>query len=255
MLHKETVAAGTLDLIRRLMSDEKLQDFNLAGGTALALQLGHRVSVDIDLFSQKGFDVTAMQKHLEQRYRADIRRTINNSMAGKIDGIAIDLMAHQYPSVRPPIITEGIRMASFEDIAAMKLNVITRDPDRLKDFIDIHYMLEHKSLKELTDAYEAKYPNVTPVMAHLSLLYHKEIDFTVPINLISQDSFDFKKVAERLQEAVKYPDRTFGVAPPRPELDKEQELRLAAKPPHQDIAEESPKKAQRVRNRDGGLGR
>jgi len=54
MLHKETVTAGTLDLIRRLMDDAHLQQFYLVGGTALALMLGHRISIDIDLFTDKG---------------------------------------------------------------------------------------------------------------------------------------------------------------------------------------------------------
>jgi hypothetical protein len=56
MLHEETVSEGTLALIRRMTQDEMLKDFTLVGGTALALQLGHRKSVDIDLFGSRDFD-------------------------------------------------------------------------------------------------------------------------------------------------------------------------------------------------------
>lgn len=74
MLHQETVATGTLDLIRQLMKEDKLQDFKLAGGTALALQIGHRVSIDIDLFSPKSFEVGQLAQHLEKNYGAVITR-------------------------------------------------------------------------------------------------------------------------------------------------------------------------------------
>ena len=56
MLHKETVEKGTLDLIRKLMADDQLKEFNLVGGTALALKLGHRKSIDIDLFTATDFN-------------------------------------------------------------------------------------------------------------------------------------------------------------------------------------------------------
>lgn len=56
MLHKETIEAETLDLIYRLVADENLKRFNLVGGTALALMIGHRISVDIDLFTDTEFD-------------------------------------------------------------------------------------------------------------------------------------------------------------------------------------------------------
>jgi len=64
MLHKETVEKGTLALIKKLSGDEKLKDFVLVGGTALALQIGHRKSVDIDLFSKQAFDKNAIAEHL-----------------------------------------------------------------------------------------------------------------------------------------------------------------------------------------------
>jgi hypothetical protein len=130
MLYKETVSAGTLELIQRLMKDEQFNNFNLVGGTALALQLGHRISIDIDLFSQKRFDTALLKEHLEKNYNAITVRTGNNTMAVEIDGVRTDIIAHQYPDVKAPVTVEGIRMASLEDIAAMKFNVITREPER-----------------------------------------------------------------------------------------------------------------------------
>ncbi|SEJ32924.1 Nucleotidyl transferase AbiEii toxin, Type IV TA system [Dyadobacter sp. SG02] len=69
MLHEETVEASTLALIRQLLADEKLADFYLVGGTALFLKLGHRISIDIDLFIGKDFDSAFVCEHLKAMYR------------------------------------------------------------------------------------------------------------------------------------------------------------------------------------------
>jgi len=207
MLHQETVASGTLDLIRRLMNDKNLESFKLVGGTALALQLGHRISIDIDLFSQLPFASDQLSKDLQKNYEANIRRAGENSIRCEINGILVDVITHRYPDVKPPLTIDGIRMASLDDIGAMKFNVITREPTRLKDFVDIYYLLERRSLQELTDAYLDKYPRVSADMAHKSLLYHDEIDKTIPINLIKEESFNWKVVKSRLEYAVINPHR------------------------------------------------
>src|SRR5690606_26794175 len=68
MLHKETVSSEMWKLLQTLIKDEMLKDFNLVGGTALSLQIGHRLSIDIDLFTTKGFDKQKLLKHLVTQY-------------------------------------------------------------------------------------------------------------------------------------------------------------------------------------------
>ena len=70
MLYKETVEAGTLDLIKRFMSDNYFEEFKLVGGTALALKIGHRISIDIDLFSSTPFNASELGRHLTTTYQA-----------------------------------------------------------------------------------------------------------------------------------------------------------------------------------------
>lgn len=94
MLHKETVEKGTLDLIRKLMADDQLKAFNLVGGTALALKLGHRKSIDIDLFSTGSFNAPELARYLTSSYNTDQLRTITNGIFGFIDDIKIDLISH-----------------------------------------------------------------------------------------------------------------------------------------------------------------
>jgi len=183
MLHKDTVKPGTLDLITRLMQDQHFNSFYLVGGTALALKLGHRESIDIDLFNSSVFDAEKLAVHLQKEYGAHIKRQKSNYISGNIRQIDFDLIAHQYPSVKPLETIQGIRMMSIEDIAAMKINAIVNNGTRIKDFIDIHYLLQEFSCENIVDFYCSKYPNVDAGMARSSLLYHQDIDFNVPVIL------------------------------------------------------------------------
>ncbi len=101
MLHTETVETGTLDLIKRLMADAELKDFFMVGGTALSLLIGHRISVDIDLFTEKDFNAASLRQHLEQGYQMSDSKTIGNGVFGFIDNVKIDIIAHKYPLIMP----------------------------------------------------------------------------------------------------------------------------------------------------------
>jgi hypothetical protein len=209
MLYTETVDAKTLDLIKNLMADEQLENFVLVGGTSLSLQIGHRKSIDIDLFTDRGFDAQNIRNHLRENYHAAVNNEpIENSVKAIIDGIRIDIMSHQFPAVKPIQVIEGIRLSSMEDIGAMKLNVITREGTRLKDFVDIYCMLEYKNLKELCKGFVDKYPEVNAYMAAASLIYHDEIDFDAADDYIIK-TFDWRDIKERLFLAVKDPEKIF----------------------------------------------
>jgi len=200
MLHKETVDAGTLDLIKRLMGDTELKDFFLVGGTALSLQIGHRISIDIDLFSEKEFDTSRLKKYLEDNYQLSDSKSIKNGVFGFINDIKIDILTHAYPQCRPLEVIEGIRMSSLEDIGAMKLNAIAQSGERKKDFIDMYFLLEQRPLLAIVKAYEQKYPNVNRQMAINSLRYHENVDQTIPVKLLGKD-IEWKKIAYRFYEA------------------------------------------------------
>lgn len=183
MLHKETVKPGTLDLISRLMNDEKLQSFYLVGGTALALRLGHRESIDIDMFNSSAFSGDELATHLLNNYGAQIKRQKANYISGTIDQVDFDFITHNYPLINPIDEIEGIRMLSNEDIAAMKINAMDNSGQRIKDFIDMHYLLKEFSCAHIIGFYCAKYPNVNSERARSALLYHSDIDFNVPVIL------------------------------------------------------------------------
>ena len=212
MLHKETVSKEIWELLQRLMKDEILKDFNLVGGTSLSLQIGHRLSIDIDLFTTKGFDEQALLKDLANNYPIRIRDMFDNTILLDIDKVKVDILAHQYPWQKPIDTKEGVRLASLEDIGAMKLHAIFQNGTRIKDFIDMYFLLEHHPLKVYLESYRNKYGG-NPAMASYTLLHHKNIDREVKVNMLKGKEVDMKKVAERLTKAVYNPMLKFGERP------------------------------------------
>lgn len=171
MLHTETVEKGTMDIVKKLMADGNFDSFNLVGGTALALKIGHRKSIDIDLFTTSDFNAQEISSYLTTTFNATRVQTINNGVFCFINGVKLDLLAHKYPLVENLEIVEDIRMVSLKDIGAMKLNAIFNNGTRLKDFVDIYALLEIFSLKELADASERKYSENNISMVRQSLLH------------------------------------------------------------------------------------
>lgn len=213
MLYKETVSTEMWELLQKLMKDEKLKDFNLVGGTALSLQIGHRLSIDIDLFTTGNFDEQELLKHLATKYpELRINDMFNNTILLDIDKIKVDVLSHQYPWQKPIETKEGIRLASLEDIGAMKLHAIFQSGTRMKDFTDMHFLLEHHPLRTYLEAYRNKYGG-NPAMATYALLYHENIDHEVKIKLLKGKEVDMEKISERLKKAVLRPFLKFGERP------------------------------------------
>lgn len=167
ILQKQTVSDTLWNSLTILMQQEELKDFRLVGGTSLSLQLGHRMSVDIDLFTDLPYD------SVDFNTIDDLMKSIfpivqegsggNNSMGKSYfvgtsndDLVKLDLF-YTDSFIYPEIITDGIRIAGKEEIAAMKLEVIGNG-GRKKDFWDLHELLEHHSLSEMLDFYEQRFP-------------------------------------------------------------------------------------------------
>ena len=155
-LHYHAVSPPLLKLLRQLMQEKLLALFQLVGGTALALRLGHRVSVDIDLFSDQTFDVQAVAEMLRDRLSIQSLEMAKNTVCGEVGGIKIDIMAHRYPMIGTVCEVDNIRLSSLEDIAAMKLNAISNRGCK-KDFWDYAELLKSFSREEMLSFFAKKY--------------------------------------------------------------------------------------------------
>lgn len=109
----------------------------------MALQLGHRNSIDIDLFTRNNFEPSAIMNLLQPHFPVQSSFAANNTLLSFVNQVKVDFITHNYSLVLPPIEEEGITYLSLEDIAAMKLNAISNSGKRLKDFIDIYFLLVH----------------------------------------------------------------------------------------------------------------
>ncbi|MCF8359091.1 MAG: nucleotidyl transferase AbiEii/AbiGii toxin family protein [Prolixibacteraceae bacterium] len=190
------------------MGNNRLNSFILVGGTALALRLGHRISIDIDLFTTKPFNSSQMANLMRLQFNMQIDFMAENTLKGEIDGVAVDILAHQYPWNESAEEVNGIRLARLSDIAAMKLNAISGDGTRLKDFTDIAFLSSKLSLNEMLACYKQKY-NSNPVIPLKALVYFDDIDFNVPINLTGNQVFNWDKIEKRLLSMVNEPDKVF----------------------------------------------
>ena len=171
MLFLDTVKSETYELLKKLMQIPELSEFVLVGGTNLSLKFGHRISIDLDLFTDKPFDLdevfTGIIKSLPQSIKLDQRK---QTIWLNIDGIKVDIILHQYPYLRPIEVSDGVRFMSVEDIIPMKLEAMATRGVK-KDFWDINELLNHYSLLQMIEFYQAKYPNSDVGHVLLSMTY------------------------------------------------------------------------------------
>ena len=202
MLHTETVDQSTLELLIKVQQKEYLKGFYLVGGTALALLMGHRKSVDIDLFSTHGFDVGQMLENLSADFTFNLFFSANNTIIGSIDQVQVDILAHRYPMIGEPIILENISMLSLEDIISMKLNVISVSGQRVKDFIDIYYLLDNYSVEEMIGFYKKKYSQYNEVNVLKSLCWFEDVDLSDWPVLLKTPNLKWGTVKKKIKEAT-----------------------------------------------------
>lgn len=204
MLHTQTVEAATLGLLKSLLGRDYLNGFNLVGGTALALYLGHRTSVDLDLFSNFSFDTAQMIELIQQDYPLQLYFTAPNTIKGSIENVNVDIISHRYPSLNDPYDLNGIRLLSEPDIIAMKLNAISVSEQRSKDFIDIYFELENNkySMADMLKFYQIKYNQQGEMHMLKSLIYFDDIDLSDWPVLLKKPHLKWADVKTRIEKEV-----------------------------------------------------
>lgn len=158
-----------MDCLRKIMANKAFDNLYLVGGTALALQRGHRISIDIDMFTNALYGemrtdeiknaLVEMFPYTENLERLDETLMVYSLFVGNSsdDCVKLDICYDENP-IFPIVNIEGIRMLSEKDIAAMKLNAIAQDKQRKKDFWDIHDLLETYSIEEMVSFALKRFP-------------------------------------------------------------------------------------------------
>ena len=170
MLHFETIEPGTLALLKDLQSLPELQRTRLVDGTALALQLGHRKSVDLDLFGTISATAMDIKASISQRHHLTTIQESRNINVFLVDGVKVDIVNHGYDWIDAPVLESDIRLAGPGDIAAMKISAIIGRGTK-KDFVDLYRLLKEFSLPDILELYLRKYPDGSSFIAVKSLTY------------------------------------------------------------------------------------
>ncbi|MBI4599712.1 nucleotidyl transferase AbiEii/AbiGii toxin family protein [Candidatus Uhrbacteria bacterium] len=181
----------------------------LAGGTALALQIGHRTSVDFDFYRQRHFAKGTLSKlfysYMAERWQIEITRDIkdNFDLLAKPD-IHLSCFYYEYPLVASPIPMQGVLVASLQDIAAMKLIAIAQR-GRHRDFVDIYYLLHIFSLDEMIRFGLEKYPMYNHFFFLRGLLYFNDAEEDDDIDRVKlfDRAVTWKKIKKTITEAVR----------------------------------------------------
>ena len=192
---------------------KKFKDrFYLAGGTGLALQLGHRDSIDFDYFTDKDFnseDLLREVKELFGDYTVELVQAGNKTLNIVVEGsIKISFFCIRERRLKPLLDSDYFYIADLDDIACMKITALLRA--EFKDYVDLYYIFKQKTLKEVLDNCKMKYDGFDEIVYLKALVSFEDIHFTemlfergkqIKLKEIKKD-FD-KKVKEYLDYKIK----------------------------------------------------
>lgn len=206
-LQLQTVSPTLIDYIRRLMGSPAFAEFHLAGGTALALQLGHRKSIDIDLFTCQPYgtimpegmknELTTLFPIVENIDCLNNRQIVYTLYIGDDEQSIVKLdICYDEELIFPLIDSNGIRMASDKEIAAMKL-LATVTGNRPKDFWDLHELLQSYSLETMIE-WALKRNPYTLTRSEILEAFNKVWDFPEPEDIISLKEHKWPFIADAL---------------------------------------------------------
>ena len=176
-MHEETIAPETRRVLEKISGQDCINNFYLAGGTALALHLGHRESIDLDFFSSENFSLETLKKKISESGEYYLTNEEDGTLDGVLDGVKLTFLRYEYQLLFPLIDFNGIQLADERDIACMKIDAISSRGSK-KDFIDIYFLLEKYSIEKLLDFFRKKYSHIEYNTLHIlkSLSYFADAE-------------------------------------------------------------------------------
>ncbi|GAB4443749.1 MAG: nucleotidyl transferase AbiEii/AbiGii toxin family protein [Anaerolineae bacterium] len=179
-VHWQTVTPAIRDLLRFIGQQSFAARFYLAGGTALALRLGHRRSVDLDFFSASDEVTRASRQEILDglsSYAPQAIEAVDGNLLLEVSGLHIGFFGYGYQLLEPTDHVEQVALASVVDIGLMKLDALISRGSR-KDFYDLYFIAQQVSIPSLLAMAETKYPYARdfPLMAVEGLVFFDNAD-------------------------------------------------------------------------------
>jgi hypothetical protein len=176
-MHEETISKKTKYALEKIAKLQSAGAFYLAGGTGLALQLGHRESIDLDFFSRNAFRTDFLKKELAEAGRLQIINETPDTLDGEFNSVKASFFEYRYEMLCPLLDFQGVAVADLRDIAGMKLAAISSRGSK-KDFIDLYFLLETFPLPDIFRFFEEKFREIEYSKIHLlkSLAYFDDAE-------------------------------------------------------------------------------
>ncbi len=172
MLYQNAVPPATLELLKAICSIKELESFSLGGGTSLALRMNHRLSVDLDFFTNVNFKTDLVFQIITKKFAsAELLFEQNQTMMFSINDVKVDFVLYPFPWLHSFDIIEGTRLLSVEDIIPMKLQAAS-NRNAKKDYWDIATLLKKISLGEMLKIFISKFPQID-----IGFIIHSLTDF------------------------------------------------------------------------------
>lgn len=201
------LAEATRKNLEILKNISFIQQFYLAGGTAVALYIGHRRSFDLDFFSERSFDIYALRLELEEVGAISDRVEVDTFL-GRMNNEKISFFKYSYPAISPAYDWNGIAIASKEDLIAMKVDAISNRGAK-RDFMDLYVLCSDTGLSEAISMYEKKYKTQGGNLPHIlrSLVYFVDAEDDPELEMLKNIKWEvvkkfFEKETEKLAKEV-----------------------------------------------------
>ncbi|PIU58428.1 MAG: hypothetical protein COS89_00440 [Deltaproteobacteria bacterium CG07_land_8_20_14_0_80_38_7] len=180
----------TAQVLIKLSLESNLKGWYLAGGTALALQIGHRKSIDLDFFTTN-FPRHSLLLNNLAKHKPTVLQEDEGSLDTMIDTVKVSFLSYNYPTLEKGPKYDGVLLASIIDIACMKLSAISSRGAK-KDFYDMYFILKHISLKELFVRFSAKFSSISynDLHLHKSLVYFTDAETDPEPDLLENVSWE-----------------------------------------------------------------
>ncbi len=201
----QALLPDTVRAVKLISEIPSIQKAYLAGGSALTLHLGHRISVDLDFFTQKKFDQNKLAIELSsvKEFREEGKSW--GSVWGFVAETKFSIFYYQYPLLQKTIAFEGINISDKKDIAAMKIRAL-EDRGTKRDFVDAYFLAKEFSLEQMSSFYDQKYGCLNDHLYTIlrSLDYFADADSDErPLKMLTSVSWDevkqfFKQESIRL---------------------------------------------------------
>jgi hypothetical protein len=199
MLYYTTIEPIALELLKQLLAIPYFSNLFLAGGTSLALQIGHRKSIDLDLFGTIEADDISIANTLKSFGNIQLIKKTPNILIYIVNGIKVDIVNYSYPWIDAPCTEDHLRLAGKKDIAAMKLAAIAGRGSR-KDFVDLYFLLQEFSLREMLSFYSQKYNDGSSFLVLKSLTYFDDAELDPQLIMLKKAYW--KKVKQSIVNSV-----------------------------------------------------